>query len=148
MTVRVHDRGARRLVSTVRTLRADKPGVEVGVLGAEAYEGGITVAQVAEWAEFGLGQPQRSWLRAWVDNNRSELDRVVAAETRAIVEGRRTQAQALDRLGLWIQGQIQQRIANGIAPPNAESTIDHKGSSTPLIDTGQLRSSITYRRTT
>jgi hypothetical protein len=42
-------------------------------------------------------------------------------------------------------GVIKQRIANGIAPPNSPYTIARKGSSKPLIDTGQLRNSITYQ---
>ena len=40
---------------------------------------------------------------------------------------------------------MQARIVAGIAPPLAASTLKRKGrKSTPLILTGQLRSSLTY----
>jgi hypothetical protein len=145
MTVRTVDRGATALLARMRE-RAR--AVEVGVLGAEARreEGdGVTVADVAAWAEFGLGQPRRSWLVDWIEANGPALAERTRIESRAVIAGERTKAQALGRLGLWIQGQIQQRIANGIDPENAESTIRKKGSSTPLIDKGQLRSSIATR---
>ena len=41
-------------------------------------------------------------------------------------------------------GNIVQKISEGVAPPNAPSTIKSKGSSTPLVDTGAYRQSITY----
>lgn len=146
MTVTVRDRGASGLVRTAIALRAG-PSVDVGILGSDSRSDaeGITNALLAQWAEFGIGQPQRSWLRAFVDERQAEIEAVVKAETREILAGRRTQAQALRRLGVWLQGQIQARIAAGIQPPNAEETIRRKGSSTPLIDTGHLRASITHR---
>lgn len=63
----------------------------------------------------------------------------------AFLHGDHSFYKELERVGLWAQGSIQQRISDGIPPPNAESTIRRKGSSTPLIDTGQLRTSIKYR---
>lgn len=144
-SVRVVDRGARALLTR---LRASATAVEVGVLGADASKEeseGVTVADVARWAEFGIGQPQRRWLGGWIDENQAALLERVRIESRAVIAGDRTKPEALARLGLWIQGGIQQRIANGIEPPNAESTIERKGSSTPLIDKGQFRSSIANR---
>jgi hypothetical protein len=128
--------------------RARAPiAVEVGVLGvaASAAKGDVTVGDIATWAEFGIGQPQRSWLGGWIDEHEKDLDPIISAELRAILKGDRTREQAAARLGAWIVGSIQQRIADGIDPPNAESTIRQKGSATPLIDTGQLRSSIASR---
>ena len=144
-SVRVVDRGARALLTR---LRASATAVEVGVLGADAAKEeseGVTVADVARWAEFGIGQPQRRWLGGWIDENQAALLERVRIESRAVIAGDRTKPEALARLGLWIQGGIQQRIANGIEPPNAESTVERKGSSTPLIDKGQFRSSIANR---
>lgn len=156
-TVRTVDRGATALLAR---LRERARAVEVGILGAEARaekeqappgpgakkaKRVVTVGEVAGWAEFGIGQPRRSWLVDWIEANGSKILERNRIEVRAILEGRRTKAQALGRLGLWIQGEIQQRISNGIAPPNAQATIDRKGSSTPLIDTNQLRSSIATR---
>ena len=147
MTVRVRDRGADRYIRAAREL-AKGPAVDVGVIGSEAGADkgdGITVAMVAEWAELGLGQPMRSWLRGWIDEAQGEIEQRISVETRAVLEGKRTQRVALARIGVWAAGQIRARIAAGIEPANADSTIERKGSSTPLIDTGQLRSSITSR---
>jgi hypothetical protein len=147
VTVTVRDKGADRYLRAAREL-AKGPAVDVGVIGsaADADKGdGVTVAMVAEWAELGIGQPMRSWLRGWIDEEQAEIEKRIAEETKAVLAGKRTRQQALARVGVWAVGQIQARIARGIAPPNAESTIDKKGSATPLVDTGQLRSSITSR---
>lgn len=148
MTVRVVDRGASRLL---RAVSERGPMVEVGVIGAKGDEihdntGDVTVAQVAEWMEFGTPTvPARSWLRGAIDEHGTELERRIGIETRDVIAGRRSQAQALARVGIWIAGKIQERIARGIAPALAAGTIARKGSTTPLINTGQLRSSITSR---
>jgi hypothetical protein len=47
-------------------------------------------------------------------------------------------------LGLLFVGQIQERIKANIAPENADSTIERKGSSTPLINGGQLWQSVKH----
>lgn len=146
MSVTVRDNGAARLVRTV----GSGPGsVDVGALGPRATaqhgDSGVTVAQVLEWAEFGIGQPMRSWLRDWIDQSQAEILAVQRVEYAKVLRGAQTKDQALARIGVWMVGQIQARIASGIAPANAESTIRQKGSSTPLIDTGQARSSIASR---
>lgn len=149
--IKVTDNGAARVLRV--TNQRGKSFVTVGVLGREgskpAGKGSpITVAQVAEWAEFGIGQPERSWLRGWVDSNEGLIFDRIERETRAVLQGKRTQAQALKRIGVWLQGEVQLNIANfpdnGLEP-NAPSTIERKGSSVPLINTGQLRSSITHK---
>lgn len=142
------DRGAQALVQRLTGARGAT--IDVGILGeraAEAYEDGITVAQVAEWAELGLGQPMRSWLRGWVDEHEREIHDRIRAEVRAVAAGTRPRRQALERLAAWMVGGIRARIAVGIDPPNAPSTVARKGSSKPLIDTGQLRSSVASRVT-
>lgn len=145
MTVKIKDRGAKRVVAEIG--KAHKHPVRVGVIGDDADEEyddtGVTVAMVGEWAEFGIGQPQRSWLRAWIDENKNEIRKVATVLQRNVIKGRMTERQANAALGEWAAAKIRDRIAKGIAPPNAESTIAKKGSSTPLINFGQFRSSIT-----
>lgn len=148
MTIQDRDRGARALARVYGQLRAGDRVAEVGVIGARAADSegeGVTVADVATWAEYGLGQPERSWLRAWIDNHRPEVNARIKAEVTAVHRGTITRDQALARLGVWLAGQLQQNIANGIQPANAQSTIDRKGSSTPLVDKGQFRQSISSR---
>lgn len=146
MTVRVKDRGANRLLRTAKSLGKAPRRVKVGIIGPLASEdhGGLTLAALAAIHEWGIGVPERSFIRAWADENRVEIRKRQRALVRQILQGRLTEETALKRLGAWAQGSIQKRIADGILPANAQSTIDKKGSSTPLIDSGQLRSGVTH----
>lgn len=120
--------------------------VKVGLLAKadEPHEGTeLTVADVGTIHEFGLGVPQRSFIRGWYDESQEENKRIVSVLQKQVLRGEVTQTVALNRFGLKCVGDIQRRIVDGIPPPLAQSTIDKKGSSTPLIDTGQLRASIT-----
>jgi hypothetical protein len=53
--------------------------------------------------------------------------------------------QTLNKLGILAQGDIQQEITDLRDPPNAPATIKAKGSSNPLIDTGEMRSKVTWQ---
>ncbi len=103
--------------------------------------------EVATINEFGLGVPERSFIRDWADQNQAKNEERLKAIGIQVLKGSYTVDVGLGRLGALFQGEIQQRISSGIAPPNAPSTIARKESSTPLIDTGQLRSSILWKVT-
>jgi len=149
--VRVVDNGANAVLAAVE--RNPKASVDVGILGDKASEikkgaKNVTVADVASWAEFGIGQPQRSWLRGWIDSHEALINERIDMEAREVILGKQTSARALARIGVWLQGELQLNIANfpgNDFKPNEDSTIKRKGSSTPLISTGQLRSSISHR---
>jgi hypothetical protein len=105
----------------------------------------ITVAEIATIHEYGMGgSPERSFIRAWADQNVAANDMALRKIAQAVIRGQYDGRTGLERFGLLAVGQIQTRISNGIPPPNAESTIKRKGSSTPLIDSGILRSSIRH----
>jgi hypothetical protein len=149
VTVKDTDKGWKDLH---RRLFSDggKAAIEVGVFGAPGeaeHKGtpGLTVLQVGTFQEFGLGVPERSFIRAYFDENAEALQKMSARLMASLIDGKRTRDQCLELLGLRMVAEIQKRIAAGISPPNAQSTIDRKKSSTPLVDTGQLRSSISYR---
>lgn len=116
----------------------------------EAPPGGgsspLTVAQVATIHEYGLGtSPERSFIRAWSDENESKNLETLVKIGQAVVQGKFTAEQGLDRAGLRFVAEIQKRIRGGIAPPLKPATIARKGSSTPLVNTGQLITSIRHR---
>lgn len=56
--------------------------------------------------------------------------------------------QIAKEIGIVLQDEIQQQITKGNFVPNAPSTIKRKGSSRPLIDTGNLRQSVHWGITT
>jgi phage gpG-like protein len=88
--------------------------------------------------------PARSFLRATVDEKGDAIGQVIDRAVDDVAELRKRAATAMSDIGLEIQGMIQQRIADGIGPPLQPATIKRKKSSKPLIDTGQLRQSITF----
>lgn len=121
------------------------PNVKVGVLGSEAAarHGGTTTAQVAAVHELGAGVPRRSWLRDWVEPHRRQIAMKMRQAVDAIHRGARPD-RVLGLIGVWAVGQIQRRISDNIGPALSPATIARKGSSVTLIDTGQLRASISH----
>jgi hypothetical protein len=108
----------------------------------------MTVGDLATIHEYGLGVPERSFVRAWADSNQQANEAALKAAAERVVRGSAPSAQvALDQVGLVFVGSIQARMAGGIPPGNSPATIARKGSSTPLIDTGQLRASIRHKVT-
>lgn len=146
MTIKDVDKGYNALFRAVGNIK--NGSVDVGIfadVGAKKQSPGLTVLDVATFNEFGLGVPERSFIRAYVDENEARIKAMIKALALLIVQGKITRDAALEKLGVKIQGEIQKRIADGIEPANAPATIAKKGSDKPLIDTGQLRSSVTYK---
>lgn len=106
-----------------------------------------TIAEVGSFHEFGLGVPQRSFIRGWADENEAENREALRKIGKAVTNGKLPGGpkQGLERFGLLAVGGIQKRMAEGIEPALAESTVAAKGSSVALINSGQLRSSITSK---
>lgn len=103
-----------------------------------------TLAEIAAYNEFGLGVPERSFLRSTVDAHRG---RYIAHLRRGLMRwidtGEPMEA-VLEELGAIAAGDVKDTIRDLTAPPNADATIRKKGSSNPLIDTGRLRQSIDW----
>lgn len=140
------DNGAKALLARMHEASKGK-SITVGVHdeeGAEKEEGGAaTVGDVATWAEYGIGQPRRSFVADWADEYEPTHRENLRKLGRALVKGSiKSVDQGLDQLALLYVGLMQARISSGIDPENAPSTIARKGSSTPLIRYGQLRSAI------
>lgn len=146
--VRDNDRGYLDRLETLLRLR-EPAHIDVGILeaaGAEPHGTGASVLDVGLYNEFGTDTiPERSFIRAWYDEAEGDLQHALTALMERVGSGKLTRAQALELLGQRMVGQVQSRMSEGLPPPNAPSTVRQKGSSTPLIDTGVLRSSISYR---
>lgn len=145
--------GLDRLLATVERLRTMR--VTAGVQAAEAgdvdADGVVTVLDKAIANEFGtrtkdgkVHVPERSFLRAALDRRRREWASGARVDAKAALVGRLTLEVAANRVGNRMRSDIQQQITDTHEPPNAPATIAAKGSSHPLIDTGQLRQSIRY----
>ncbi len=116
--------------------------------GVDAEGEALTLIQVAVWNEFGTSDghvPARSFIRAWFDEEEPKLREKLTVLLRQVVAGQLSSEQAFEQMGQYCVGQIQLRIAAGIDPENAKSTVDRKHSSVPLIGaTGQLRAGVSY----
>ena len=122
-------------------VRGAKAGYLANDKGEIPYDEEIppTLEEVALWNEFGTETiPARPFLsRAQKSANlRCQKLVKVRMEENADVE------QIAKEIGVMLQDEIQQQITKGNCAPNAPSTIKRKGSSRPLIDTGNLRQSV------
>jgi hypothetical protein len=154
---KIIDKGAELILQNVRAVASGKPFIKIGIQGELALEqkksddpndkSKLTNVEVATFHEFG-GEgdrpPERSFIRSTMDDKDAEFREFEKKQVGKLLDGKQTVEGALGLIGLKIQRAMQEKIRSKIPPPLAQSTIDRKGSSTPLIDTGQLIQSLTY----
>ncbi|WP_333900436.1 hypothetical protein [Agrobacterium pusense] len=108
----------------------------------------------AVWNEFGTsrGIPERPFMRNAMRNNKASYKAAMKAAAATIIEqaalGKSAadeKRKALKKLGVLAQGDIQAEITSLRTPPNAASTIRQKGSSNPLINSGEMRAAVTFQ---
>jgi len=155
VTITDVDHGAAAFLKRMKEFQ--KPRIDVGILSGEGHADDphgpeLTLVEVAVFNEFGttgangeVHVPERSFIRSWFDTHEESLKENLVTLMKRVAKGELTKSQALEQIGLRAVGQIQELIASSIPPPNAPSTIAKKGSSTTLIDQGQLRQGITHR---
>lgn len=104
----------------------------------------VTVAQVAAWNEFGtIHMPARPFMKQTVTENKEKFGEMLKLAGQEVLQGTDT-TEALNKVGVVAKALMQKQIDEGSFAPNAPSTIKMKGSSKPLIDTGQMRQSVNY----
>lgn len=104
----------------------------------------ISNAQLGALLNFGTDRiPPRPWLAPGVESATSDIIDTLAAG----VESGAPMNQTLEQVGAIAAGAAQVYMTELRDPPNAPSTIAQKGSDNPLIDTGVLRASVSYKVT-
>ena len=145
MSVRDIDLGWSKLFREMKEL--DKKAVKVGIQAGETTEDGENdLAYIGGVHEFGSEDgtiPQRSFIRAGVDNKMGEIKNLSQVVSGKIIDGMSVNT-GLNLIGLGVTGIIQEYISSGNFTPLKPNTIARKGSSKPLIDTGHLRQSIRH----
>ena len=136
------------LKKQIEKLMTDKT-VLVGIHESSGeHEGGISNAQLGAVLHFG-GQtgkggkvtiPPRPWLDAGVQSGVAEYAEIIESHGDDLDS-------ALELIGVVAVGRTQEYMTNLSTPENADSTKKKKGSANPLIDTGNLRQSVTYSTT-
>jgi len=147
MKVKINSSNGKGIRALIK--RTSKGGtVQVGILAGEGkHEGSdLTVAQVGFHNEFGTEKiPERSFIRLTINTKSKEIKQVARNEYKKIIDGKSNPEKGLGILGAFTAGLIQETFTSNNWVANAERTIEEKGSSNPLIDTGQLRQSISYK---
>ena len=135
------DRGYRAL--QVRARKMGRSEVRVGVTDAPHAPGGEPTSFIGLIHELGLGHvSQRSFLRAWVDENQRGIFAWLKERVYRALMGRGAWEK---NFGEYAVEGIRTRMRLGIMPPLLEATTRRKANgSTPLIETEQLINGIEY----
>lgn len=89
--------------------------------------------------------PERSFIRAGYDSIKGQLESFIERALPLVISLKMPVEQFFSLLGEQAVGAIHEYISAGVPPPNHPFTVRGKKSSKPLIDTGRLNQSITYR---
>lgn len=124
--------------------------VKVGVLDSNQPHGLISMAELAAIHEFGAPAaniPERSFIRRTFteEEGKAELRKITFGLAQNIVNDKMSLTQALEALGVWGANAVRRRVKMGLWPPLRPQTVKRKGSSAPLVDTGQLINSVTHK---
>lgn len=122
--------------------------------------GEITNAELGIIHEFGVperGIPERSFMRSTASEESENLGNLTNVMVSECLSGQITPRKAFSEIGAYLRGQIVEKITDGEFQPNTAETTRRKlapvkdkkkrralDANKPLIDTGQLRASITY----
>ena len=140
-------------------------GVEVGVLKGEQkwlagiHEYGCDIPVTEKMRAFLHSQglhlkdstthihiPERSFLRTGYDKNRDAVMKKAELILADVAAGRMSAEAAYKAIGLELSSKIKDYAVELSAPANHPFTIDRKGSSNPLVDTGDMIGGITWRK--
>jgi hypothetical protein len=120
--------------------------INVGFVGSEARamhgKAQETVATIAYRNEYGVGVPERPFMRMTIKSSKAAWFEMAAQIAKKQYKGAERVETGLRRLGLKMVQNHKGTIRNGVPPPNSPITILRKGSSKPLVDTGQMINSI------
>lgn len=144
---------------------ANGTGVEVGVLKGESkwlasiHEYGCDIPvtdKMRKWLAWqGLHLkktttrihiPERSFLRTGYDQNRDDVLRKASKVMADVSAGKTTARGMYQAVGIELSSKIKDYARDLDSPANHPFTTDRKGSSNPLVDTGDMIGGITWRK--
>lgn len=127
--------------------------VKVGFPAGKASEGNI---EKAIWNEFGTQGgasgggwggpvPERPFMRNAMRANSAKYRDALLKSAAKILCGETEVGVVMEKLGILAQGDVQAEITSLSSPPNSPVTVALKGSSNPLIDSGEMRQAVTWK---
>lgn len=148
MALKVIDKGYNNYKKSFQDLNSKK--VAVGVF-KESGEDVRIKAIVNEYGTTKAGKnrniviPERSFLRSTFNKNYKKISKKFSKIPKLIRSGKFNVLSELKLIGLYQKNQVKKTIIDFKDPPNAPSTIKNKGFNNPLIETGKLLKSISYK---
>lgn len=145
------DRGWNRIKREFKKFKgaATIVGYPEGESGTERHDNaGISLASLAAVHEYGSTArniPERPFQRDTFERTKNHIQKVILNEFSKVLTNKQGAKKALAAVGEWYTGQMKNTLKKGSFTPLSIKTIAKKGSSKPLIDTGQLRNSITHK---
>lgn len=139
-----------------------KKEVVVGIpSGSKARKdnGGITNAELGMIHEFGSpdkGIPERSFIRSTFAEEADNIGQLMTVKVKGLLNNKGSVNDVYSVIGKYVKGRVVEKITDGQFTPNKDETLNRKlkriskkkrkakDANKPLIDTGQLRASITY----
>lgn len=87
--------------------------------------------------------PPRPTIEPTINENKARITKMFSEGVKnALSEDGSTKD--IEKLGIWLMNKIKAKFGSDELAPDSPATIAKKKSDRPLIDTGQLRNSITY----
>lgn len=140
-------------LSKVQTSLRGPKKVKVGLVAGEADSDNI---MKGIWTHFGTRGgasgggwggpvPERPWLSSAMRDNRAKYRDGMKASARKLLLGQTSLQTVLSKLGIMAKSDVDESISTWTTPGNSEVTIAIKGSSHPLIDTGEMKRSVSYK---
>lgn len=149
VTTQTVDHGMAAFQRRLELLRLKKSYVKAGVLGKKGRTGGMSNAELASIHEYGLGNvPPRPFIRPPFAQHKPEYLELLRRGYDSAMKSNSPDAfrRVLALIGQKMAADIRNYVTTGagVAPPLSPKTIARKGSSRPLVDTGQMIRSVDY----
>ena len=106
---------------------------------------GETELEFFYWLAKSVQIPERSFIRSGYDTNKNNMIGKIEPLLEKVISLELSVDAFFNTMGEYIVGLIQDYLTSLKSPPNSPVTIQNKGSSNPLVNTGRLRQSITYK---
>lgn len=115
-----------------------------GTLCKRKGKGKQAQLEACYWLTKSVKIPERSFLRSTVDQKEKDFYKFAEKQLDKWLQSNSDPEPMLNALGLQFRGYVQDTIKNLSSPPDSSLTKAAKGSGNPLIDTGNLVSSIEF----
>lgn len=139
--------GWNKLISCVEQVNKNEfVAIDVGLFETHSEK----VVKRGVMNELGIERPQRSFIALTFDMNQKKLKDIVSKSMSKWLMSNGKALDSLDKAGKFLQKEIKQLMYSDYwlkRKPNKPYTVDKKGFNQPLIETGELASSIDRRKT-